>query len=231
MTYIHLTAHERYCIAHMHMAKYSIRKIAHRLNRSPSTISREVRRNKGILCPYWYDWAQQNADKRRTKPRHAKRRNHPGLFQGVIHWLQQGLSPEIISNRLQRDYRSLKMRVSPETIYQWVIRDSLQGGHLHRHLVRKHKHRRKQRRSKLKRLFKDRVSIHERPKIVSQRRRFGDWEGDTMEGGKSKGGLATYVERKVVTWWLVKFKMAIHQPLCKRVAKYLSPFKLDLLKR
>lgn len=86
MTYIHLTAHERYRIAHMHMAKFSIRKIASRLNRSPSTISREVRRNKGILSPYWYDWAQQNADKRKTKPRHAKRRNHPSLFQGVIHF-------------------------------------------------------------------------------------------------------------------------------------------------
>lgn len=196
MTYIHLTPHERYCIAHMHMAKYSIRKIASRLNRSPSTISREVRRNKGILSPYWYDWAQQYADKRKAKPRHAKRRNHQNLFKGVCLWLKEGLSPEIISNRLRRDFRSLKMRVSPETIYQWVIRDSLQGGELHRYLVRKHKYRRKQRRSQLKRQFKDRISIHERPKIVNQKHRFGDWEGDTMEGGKSKGGLATYVERK-----------------------------------
>ena len=196
MTYIHLTPHERYCIAHMHMAKYSIRQIASRLNRSPSTISHEVRRNKGILSPYWHDWAQQCADKRKAKPRHAKRRNHDILFKGVNLWLKEGLSPEIISNRLRRDFRSLKMRVSPETIYQWIIRDSLQGGRLHRYLVRKHKYRRKQRRSQLKRQFKDRISIHERPKIVNQKRRFGDWEGDTMEGGKSKGGLATYVERK-----------------------------------
>ena len=88
------------------------------------------------------------------------------------------------------------MQVSHETIYQWIFADAKQSGDLYLSLVRRHKNRRRQRRSCKRRLFEGRVSIDERPKIVADRTRFGDWESDTMEGGKSKGGLATHVERK-----------------------------------
>lgn len=196
MAYTHLTSIERYCIAHQYMAKFSIREIARRLNRSPSTISRELKRNGRLFGPYWYDWAQKFADERKAIPRHKKRQHHQPLYDVVTKALQQGLSPELISGRLKREYRSDKMRVSPETIYQWVLKDAIEGGSLYLSLTRKHKRRRKQRRSRLKRLFKDRISITKRPAIVAQKRRFGDWESDTMEGGKGKGGLATHVERK-----------------------------------
>ena len=196
MSYTHLTAHERYCIAHMYMAKYAIRLIAKRLNRAPSTISREVKRNKGSHSPYWYDWAQQYADKRKSQPTCEKRKSHRRLYDLVINNIKAGLSPEIISGRLKREFRSPKMQVSHETIYRWVIADALEGGALYLSLVRRHKRRRKQRRSVRKREFAGRVSISKRPKIVADKSRFGDWESDSMEGGKSKGGLATHVERK-----------------------------------
>jgi len=196
MPYTHLTLHERYCIAHMHMAKYAIRRIARTLNRSPSTISREVKRNKGQLSPYWYDWAQQYADERKSMARSEKRKSHLKLYDLVMQNIRAGLSPEIISGRLNREFRSDKMRVSHETIYQWLYDDARQGGDTYLSLVRHHKRRRKQRRSLRKRLFEGRVSISDRPKIVEDKRRFGDWESDSMEGGKSKGGLATHVERK-----------------------------------
>ena len=196
MPYQHLTPSERYCIAHQYMAKYSIREIARNLNRSPSTISREVRRNKGPISPYWYDWAQQYADARKAIPRHAKRYYHSRLYQTVVRGLRNGLSPEIISGRLKREYSDYRMRVSTETIYRWIFKDAQTGGQLYLSLVRRHKRRRRQRRSRLKGLFEGRVSIDQRPLIVEQRRRFGDWESDTVEGGKSKGALATHVERK-----------------------------------
>ena len=196
MSYTHLTADERYCIAHMHMAKYAIRLIARRLKRSPSTISREVKRNKVPLSPYCYDLAQQCADKRKAQPTCEKRKAHQPLYDLVVTNIKAGLSPEIICGRLKREFRSLKMRVSPETIYRWVAADAKQGGVLYLSLVRHHKRRRKQRRSVRRREFKGRVSISERPKIVDDKTRFGDWESDSMEGGKSKGGLATHVERK-----------------------------------
>lgn len=88
------------------------------------------------------------------------------------------------------------MRISHEGIYQWVFADAKAGGDLYQSLVRHHKRRRKHRLGHRRRLFDGRVSITERPAIVEYRRRFGDWESDTMEGAKSSGGLATHVERK-----------------------------------
>jgi IS30 family transposase len=196
MSYTHLTSQERYCIAHMHAYKLSINTIAKRLSRSPSTISRELIRNKPLYGVYWYEAAEIYSDQRKSKPRTQKRRNHAALYDLVVANIRQDLSPELFSGRLIREYRSEKMRVSHETIYQWIFADAKQGGDLYQLLVRHHKRRRKQRRSCKRRLFEGRVSISERPKIVADKTRFGDWESDTMEGGKSKGGLATHVERK-----------------------------------
>lgn len=196
MPYTHLTSHERYCIAYMRAYKMSIRTIATRLSRSPSTISRELKRNNPWKFVYWYDAAEFHSQKRRSKPRTQKRRAYTILYDLVVKNVQQGFSPEIISGRLKREYRSSEMQVSHETIYQWIFADAKQGGDLYLSLVRHHKNRRKQRRSSKRKLFEGRVSINERPKIVADKTRFGDWESDTMEGGKSKGGLATHVERK-----------------------------------
>jgi IS30 family transposase len=180
----------------MSHANFSYRKIAGILNRSPSTISRELQRNTGQYSPYWYDWAQQYADQRKAIPRSQKRRQNPTLYDVVCQGLTKGFSPEIISGRLKRDFRSLQMRVSPDSIYRWVYADATEDGDLYKLLVRHHKKRRKQRKAVRKREFEGRVSISERPKLVDQKKRFGDWESDTMAGGKSKGGLATHVERK-----------------------------------
>lgn len=206
MPYVHLTRNERYCIAHMYCASYSVRLIAKRLNRSPSTISRELRRNKGKLSPYWHDWAQGYCDKRKSASRSGKRKSNPKLYNLVTKYIQEGISPELISGRLKRDFRSMKMRVSHEAIYQWIFQDALNGGSLYKSLVRHHKNRRKQRRSLRRRLFEGRISISERPKIVADKVRIGDWESDSVEGAKSKGALATHVERK--SRYLVAGKLA-----------------------
>ncbi len=103
------------------------------------------------------------------------------MYELVTKNIRQGLSPELISGRLEREYRSERIRVSHETIYQWIFADAKQGGDLYLSLVRHHKNRRKQRRSCKRKLFEGRVSINERPKIVDDKTRFGDWESDTME--------------------------------------------------
>lgn len=196
MPYQHLTPHERYCIAHMHMHEMTMATIAKRLSRAPSTISRELKRNKLKHSVYWYDTAEQLCQQRRSQPRTKKRKRHQPLYELVVKNIRNGLSPELISGRLKREYRSHKMRVSHETIYQWIFTDAKQCGTLYHALNKRHKRRKKQRRSCKRRLFEDRVSITERPKIVADKVRFGDWESDTMEGAKSKGGLATHAERK-----------------------------------
>ncbi|MBU4289292.1 MAG: IS30 family transposase [Proteobacteria bacterium] len=103
-----------------------------------------------------------------------------------------------MTGRLIVDYPNNElMRVSHETIYLWIYSDAINGGNLHTHLRRFHKKRRKQRHyGSCRGLIPGRVSISERPEAVETRERFGDWEGDTVEGAKGSGGIASHVERK-----------------------------------
>ena len=205
MSYSHLSVEERLCIVKMLYEKYSIRAIAKFLSRSPSSISREIKRNSTNQI-YWYESAEHLAKIRKRYPRTQKRKLHAALYDLVIKKLIEGLSPDIIAGRLKREYSSPKMRVSHETIYQWILTDSRLGGVLYKLLHRHHKTRQKQGRSKRRREFEGRVPISKRPKVVEDKVRFGDWESDTMEGGRSLGGVATHVERK--SCFLVVGKLA-----------------------
>lgn len=199
MTYAHLNARERVSLFYLHQSGFSLREIGRRLNRSHTTISRELERNDRISGCYCDRAAQASAETRKAVPRHHRRQTNTQLFAYVTDKLELGWSPEIISNRLAKDYpyRVKKMRVSPETIYQWIFKEAEQGGTLYTHLVRSHKKRRKQRRyGSLRGHIVNRTDISERPKIVDKRRRYGDWEGDTMVGHKHQGRLVTHVERK-----------------------------------
>jgi IS30 family transposase len=119
-----------------------------------------------------------------------------------VHYVQRKLikdwSPEEIVGRLIVDYpKNEHMRLSIETIYQWIYLDAINGGDLYTHLRRHHKKRRKQRRyGSLRGLIPGRISISKRPQAVETRQRFGDWEGDTVEGAKGSGAIASHVERK-----------------------------------
>ncbi len=89
------------------------------------------------------------------------------------------------------------MRISAEQIYQWVFADARRGATLYRGLRRAHRRRRRQSRlGRAKRGIRDRIGIEQRPAIVARGARFGDWEGDTIEGRKGSGLIVTHVERK-----------------------------------
>ena len=111
--------------------------------------------------------------------------------------LKKDWSPEIISQKLKADYPdNNKMRAGHETIYRWICSDAKDGGTLYTHLRRRRKKRRRQSRyDSGRRFIPGRIGIAERPVIVESRERFGDWEGDTIEGKKSSGYIATHVER------------------------------------
>lgn len=201
MSYKHLSENERYVIGHLAIADFSIREIARKLNRHHSTISRELRRNDDPLYEgniYWHDWTNPEALKRRHKARHHRRNSNQAIVNYVKRKLKEDWAPEIIAQQLQADYPDDdKMRVSHETIYRWIYSDTKDGGTLYNHLRRGRKKRRKQKRyGSGRRFIQGRVSIAERPAIVDSRERFGDWEGDTIEGKKSSGYIATHVERK-----------------------------------
>jgi IS30 family transposase len=200
MPYHHFTREEEYIIAHMSIAGFSLREIGRRLQRHHTSISREIIRNRPTYADdavYWYDAAEFYAKERRRKPRH-RQRHHQRLVAYVRSKLRLDWSPEAISGRLKAEYANdEKMRISHETIYRWIYLDSRNKGDLHSHLRRRHKYRRRQRRyGSGRRFIPGRISIDQRPSMVETRARFGDWEGDTLEGGKGSGGLATLVERK-----------------------------------
>ena len=198
MSYTHINAKERHTLMFLSQYHLSAREIGRRLGRHHSSIARELRRNVHICGNYRDDFAHQEAKARRKQPRHFRKRSNRPLIDYVLGRLQEDWSPETIVCRLKVDFpRSRKMRLSVEAIYQWVYRDAAKGGQLYLHLLRRHKKRRRQGLYGLCRgLIPGRVSIHDRPQSIASRIRFGHWEGDTVEGEKGTGGIATHVERK-----------------------------------
>lgn len=200
MPYGHLRFEERYVIYHLRLVGWSLREIGRRLGRHHTTIGRELSRNgpshRGGI--YIHEVAQRRAAERWRVARHRRRRSHGRLYRCVVHGLERDWSPEQIAGRLKRDHPGdALMRVSPETIYLWVYREAATGGLLFSHLRRRHKKRRKQRRRGTGRgLIAGRVGIDQRPPVAGLRQRLGDWEGDSLEGAKGCGALASHVDRR-----------------------------------
>jgi len=188
----------------------SVRAIARELGRSPSTVSREVRRNRELHWPRRYraTLAQAKAEERARRPKQAKLARCAPLRCRVQAGLQQRWSPEQICRRLREDFPGdPEMRVSHETIYQALY---VQGrGALRRELarclrtgraVRKPRRRADQRQVRIK----DKVMISERPPEAADRAVPGHWEGDLIIGAYGGSAIGTLVERTT------RFTMLLH---------------------
>lgn len=199
MSYVQLTLEERFVIYHLRVIELGVREIARRLNRHHSTISRELKRNgpRDLGALYNISAAHSCAMERRQRARHHRRADR-ALRRYVLQRLAAHWSPETIAGRLELDFPGNgSMRVSHETIYHWIYLDAKAGGKLYEHLRWQHRRRRKQRRyGSLRGLIPGRVPIAKRPAVVDGRRRFGDWEGDTVYGRSTHECLLTNVERK-----------------------------------
>lgn len=201
MPYHHLSLQERYVIHHLTVFRLSNREIARRLGRHHTTIGRELTRNgprHRLLGSYWHEAAQRRAEARWRFARHHRRASNGRLRRYVVRGLGLHWSPEQIAGRLVLDHCDDRaMRISPETVYQWVYDDATAGGGLYRALRRAHRKRRRQKRYGSGRgRIPGWIGIEQRPEIVALRARFGDWEADTIEGAKGAGAVASHVERK-----------------------------------
>lgn len=219
MNYTQLTDYERYQIYSLKKAGHNQKEIALLLGRSPSTISRELKRNTG-LRGYRPAQAQRLSDNRRSEA--AKHRKvTPEVYDQIECLLRQELSPQQVVGYLKRWQ---KIKLHHETIYQLIYEDKSQGGDLYRHLRIAAKPYRKRyghydRRGKLK----NRVSIEERPIIVGLRRRVGDWEGDTIIGKNRQSALLTIVERKTLYTVIVRLSGKHAAKLADEAIKHLEP--------
>lgn len=190
--YKQLTREQRYQISGLKKAGLNQSQIADELVVHKSTISREFRRNKGRRG--WHPkQAQELRDERRKNCANAQR--HSLLeWTEVERLIRQDMSPEQASQRLALEGG---LQISHESIYLHIYADKRRGGDLCWHL-RCQKPRRKRYASGQERrgTIKNRIGIDERPVIVEQKSRIGDWEGDTVIGKNHRGALVTLAERK-----------------------------------
>jgi IS30 family transposase len=195
--------------------------IARQLERSPSTISRELRRN---LCNDGH-YRPSKADSRTRGRRSRSRRNaqfNASHFAIVHHYLRQRWSPEQIAGYLRR-HRIL--RISHETIYRHIWTDKAAGGDLHRHLRGASKQRRKRYRAYDRRgRLAGKRHIAERPSVVETRNTIGHWEIDTVMGHGSKDCIVSLVERKTGYLVIGKLKDRTKESLNRCVIPFIDAF-------
>ena len=214
MSYTQLTQEQRYQISALLKMDHNQTEISEVIGTHKSTVCRELGRNCG----------QRGYRPKQAHHKALCRRNHghfhilPETWDLIETKLRLDWSPEQISGWLQRLYA---IQVSHEWIYQHILVDKQAGGELYRHL-RCQKKRRKRygsydRRGKLP----NRVSIEERPVIVEQRQRIGDWEVDTIVGKGHHQGIVTLIERKS--------RFALLSKVEQRTADQVSNAMIDLL--
>ncbi|MFF9299850.1 IS30 family transposase [Streptomyces sp. NPDC014764] len=208
----YLREEDRIHIADRLREKATMRAIAAELGRSPSTISREVRRNRHLVSgTYRPHAAQARADARRPRPRAGKIRQNPELRDFIQDHLGLRWSPEQICQALRIQFPSRpEMHVVHETVYQALY---IQGrGELRRELaraLRTGRARRKPRRQaqqRRPRFATPMVMISERPAEADDRAVPGHWEGDLIIGKDGKSAIGTLVERAT------RYVMLLHLP-------------------
>jgi len=196
----YLSHDERYEIARLNDDGASVRTIAARLGRSPSTISRELRRNQHASGHYLPECAHTMAWQRQRRPKESKLATNPRLRAQVQQMLDKRLSPDQIDGRLKVLFPDDgSMHVSHESIYQSLY--VYPRGELTRELKAHLRSRRTSRKPRGHRAnkhdrIKDMVSIHDRPEEVAGRLVPGHHEGDLIKGTtESNSAVGTIVER------------------------------------
>ena len=198
--YHRMTLTEREELSRLLATGESLRASARVLGRTPSSLSRELARNRVAASTYRAVAAQRRATRLARQPRRPRKLLvSPRLRQVVLQLLAQRWSPAQIAQGLAQRYpRDATMRLSHETLYTYLY--VLPRGQLKRELTRylRHHHRvrrprRPQRRST--RPIQDLISIEERPAEVAARTVPGHWEGDLLMGRRNASALGTLVER------------------------------------
>jgi IS30 family transposase len=215
MIYTQLTQGQRYQIKVLLDIGCKRTKIAQQLGVDKSTISRELRRNRGRRG-YRPKQAQEKALERRNKK--VQPNISAATWQIVDAKLLQDWSPEQITGWLKKEQLP---SISPEWIYQYVYADKRAGGTLHKHLRCQKKRRKRYGQYDRRGIIPARRSIEARPEAVDLRERLGDWESDTIIGKGHQGAVLTLTERKS--------RFTLIRKVTQRSAELVAKNMLDLL--
>lgn len=220
-TYQQLTYEQRCQISALKKRNCSQREIAETVGTSQPTVSRELARNTGKKG-YRHKQAQEKSDRRRAEAVKPLKMT-PEMIGVIEAKLRIEWSPEQISGWLLEEREQL---ISHETIYLNIWANKQAGGDLYKHLRRQGKKYDKRRNGKSTRgQIRNRVSIDDRPRVVDDKSRIGDWEIDTMIGKGHSGALVTIVERvtKFTVSAQVNSKSAVD--VTRATIALLRPFK------
>ncbi|MCU7223545.1 IS30 family transposase [Acinetobacter bohemicus] len=215
MNYTHLTQEERYQISTLLREGFSKRYIAWRLNRSPSTISREIARNRA-RNGYFAQHAHKLARRRHCpNPKRISRE----VWAQVMAYLELQWSPEQIASHVS---------VSLHSIYRFIQQDKSRGGVLFHNLRFRNQRKRKYGSIETRGQLTNRKSIHDRPAEIEQRSRFGDLEIDTIVGKNHQQSLVSIVDRKTGYLWLKKCSTRKAEEVCQATIRLWEPIKAHL---
>ncbi len=229
----HLTSEERHVLYAYLQEEYSLRSVAIKMQRAVSSLSEEIRINGGREN-YSPTVAHFNASLRKWQANSTNPLKSTEVWNYVMRKLEEGWSPQQISGRIEEDYPDNdRMRISHETIYQFV--NSREGRELdlakklRRKKFRRLRKGRVESRSPKKQRIPNRTPIHDRSGAVKGKERYGDWESDLMEGGRgSRHCLSVQKERRTQYVCLRRVKDKTAEENAKAVSQNLSAFPSGL---
>jgi len=225
MAHKQLTDEERYQIEALKREGFNQSEIARSLNRHPSTINRELARNSDYKG-YRGQLAISRTGRRRREAKKSEKLDS-AMCSMINALLLDYLSPEQISGRLRLE---LGIEISHETIYRYIWSDKKRGGELHKYLRSRGKPYRKRGRNKDSRgQIKNAVSIDERPEVVDEKSRIGDWEIDTVIGKNHHQAIVTIVERASKFSVMKKVERKTADAVAEATIELLRPYKNQVL--
>ena len=223
--YSQLSQEERYFFSTLKARGISIPRIAKELDRAPSTLYRELKRNIRPTTGYYQAYiADSYAIARRRRSRRGSRFSKE-CWDLVVKLLAQEWSPEQISRYLSKNHL---FSISFQTIYRIIRKDRRHGGTLFKFLRIMPKQRKKRYRSDDSRgVLRGKRLISERPAIINDRREPGHWEADTVMGKDKHQCVLTLVERMTGEARLAKLSNRTAANACAAIAKIIrsEPYK------
>lgn len=220
----HLSERQRYEISALLRAHHTKTEIAAIVGVHKSTITRELKRN-GYLgtSTYYASFAQRKAEQRhRIRSSNFKKSTPQSVFETARRLItDEQYSPEQVVGHCRR--HGIRM-CSHETLYKWIWKDKRCGGNVYlflRHRGRKYRKRGASNNSR--RHIPNAIDISERPIIVDERSRFGDFEIDTIVGASSRQHILTVVERKVGLLFMSRLQKPTAQEAADKLIEILSP--------
>ena len=224
--YKQLTSSQRYVIKNGLKENVPLRMIARLIGVSPSTVSREIKRNSSKTGVYIPALANEMARENRARSVRNRRTKKRYRYKVLTLLTKYQWSPEQISGTLRKEGIS----ISHETIYQWIRKNKARGGSLYLNCRHKLKHRSRGLYKKSSAAhIPNRVSIHQRPTEVDGKR-FGDIEMDTIVAKGQKSAILTLVEKSTNMCFIKKIDGGFNPAAAAKAAiLLLLPYK-DKLK-